>query len=760
MIIKSIHIGDFSGAKSRDVSFAPGFNVVEGPNESGKTTIASFIKFIFYGFADKAERTRYFSWGSQSASGSMVITADGRDYRIERECDGPGKDKVQIVDTMSGALCFEGRSPADVFLGVPYEIFAHTAFIGQTTGGEVDGEKVSRAIENILFSGDEMTSTAKAEKKLDEARTLLYHKNRKGGRIYDLLQKRDDLTRRLENAKQANVRVIECESGVRETKQLLEANRANLTAASEGLERVKAAARSRGLARLRELSEASDRARREYDELCRTDEFNGFLPDAAYVSDLDRARRECDRLGSAIEDARTDYESYSLHAGDFSQVSAFSEKVGSMGGPDRVMGSIGRYHRRQRRAVGFTAFFFFLAALLIAAAAVAYFVRLPAPFDFFFGDLKYTAIFGGAAAVALASAITCIIIRSHSRIEINEIICELDADGEEELERRLATLNYDETRLGIHKARTEEYETRMAQLKKQKGAADALAAELLRRWGKDDMNEAAEAASASVGRRAELMTELEKYDLARDTLAGQLDITDISEALAAAGDTAGEDELTPEREERLHREFEFYSDQNKALTEKLYAYEKDLAVLEATVEPADELADRVYAETETIDRLSKKHSALVMAHDALGEAANDLRESVSPRLAETAGELMASLTEGRYDSIGVGRSLELMYETDHRTHGIEYMSAGTGDIAYLSLRFALIDLLYDGTIPPLVFDESFSRLDDRRYRRVLALISEMSERGVQTLLFTSQTRDSALARECVPGCNGVSLSAE
>ena len=209
--------------------------------------------------------------------------------------------------------------------------------------------------------------------------------------------------------------------------------------------------------------------------------------------------------------------------------------------------------------------------------------------------------------------------------------------------------------------------------------------------------------------------------------------------------------------ERIRREYDFYQKQLEALGARKHRLETELAVLEATVEPPTELADRLSAITAEIDSLSKKHRALVLAHSALSEAASALRESVAPRLSKTAGELMDSLTEGRYDRIGVGRALEMTYEAEAQSRGIEFMSAGTRDIAYLSLRFALSELLFRNSRPPMIFDESFSRLDDRRYARVLALIGEMCGRGSQIILFTSQSRDSRLAAERVPGCNVISL---
>ena len=56
LTIRKLNLIDFSGARNRTLELSDGFNVIEGANESGKSTVAAFIKFIFYGFADKEER--------------------------------------------------------------------------------------------------------------------------------------------------------------------------------------------------------------------------------------------------------------------------------------------------------------------------------------------------------------------------------------------------------------------------------------------------------------------------------------------------------------------------------------------------------------------------------------------------------------------------------------------------------------------------------------------------------------------------------
>ncbi len=97
MIIKKIHIVSFGALTDKVIELGDRLNVIEGENETGKSTVGAFIRFIFYGL-DKAARERYVSWGKNSASGSVTVVEDGAEYRIERELlTGRTKDRVTIL---------------------------------------------------------------------------------------------------------------------------------------------------------------------------------------------------------------------------------------------------------------------------------------------------------------------------------------------------------------------------------------------------------------------------------------------------------------------------------------------------------------------------------------------------------------------------------------------------------------------------------------------------------------------------------------
>lgn len=761
MIIKSLYLADFSGAKNRTIELSEGFNVIEGENESGKSTVASFIKFMFYGFADKAERTRLYSWGTSSASGTLTLVHGGREYRIEREYTEGAKEKVAIIDLESGAPCHEGQSPADLFLGVPADIFSHTAYIGQAAGGSVDGKAVSRSIENILFSADEAVNTDKSLKKLDDARVLLYHKSRKGGRIYDLMEERNELHVRLENAKQANTGLIAREGSLRETLEGLTEAQTKLAEAQKALDECDAAKHRRSMENLAELATGTANAEKELAEITARAQFHGFMPDREYAAQLASLSARQENIEAQLTAVQSELEAHNMRMADHDAIASFAEKLEELGGDEAVNERLDSADRRRGKMTVLTVVSVIFTLIFGGAAAALYFLDLSPilsalPFTLPAKPLP-TLIAAGAAALMFIIAIIAIIVRGHAGMAVNEILADLDVDTRFDLIKKLAQFNFDETRLRLHNSKSQEFTDRIAELKGDRKSLRAEIAAQLELWGRTDIRAAAQEAEEIVEQILSASSERDKFILARDTLAAQLGITDIDAVCRELAEASPIEERSPEVIERIRREYDFYKKQIEALDARRQRLETELAVLEATVEPPTELADRLSALTSNIDTLSNKHRALVLAYNSLAEAANNLRESVSPRLSKTAGELMGDLTDGRYSRIGVGHSLELSYESDSRSHGIEYMSAGTRDIAYLSLRFALIELLYHGELPPMIFDESFSRLDDGRYLRVLELIDKMCNKGSQILLFTSQRRDSRLAAEHLPDSTHISL---
>lgn len=140
MRIDKLHIQDFGQFHGKDMTLAPGINVIYGPNESGKTTTKDFIVDMLYG-VDNGEgaleqyEKRKPIYG-EAYCGSMEVTTQEGQYLIERDffrqnTNVTVKDlntgeyvELQEKDTLEGTLLHTDKS-----------LYTRTLCMGQTVTG-------------------------------------------------------------------------------------------------------------------------------------------------------------------------------------------------------------------------------------------------------------------------------------------------------------------------------------------------------------------------------------------------------------------------------------------------------------------------------------------------------------------------------------------------------------------------------------------------------------------------------------------------
>lgn len=143
------------------------------------------------------------------------------------------------------------------------------------------------------------------------------------------------------------------------------------------------------------------------------------------------------------------------------------------------------------------------------------------------------------------------------------------------------------------------------------------------------------------------------------------------------------------------------------------------------------------------DALERQYAALALAIETLGRADAELQSRFSPQLAQKAADYMDYLTDGRYDELVLARDLSAKARSDDdpMPRDTAYLSAGTADLLYLSVRLALCELTCPTDDPcPLVLDDTLVNFDDARAKRAMALFREIAQHR-QVILFTCHERD-------------------
>ena len=170
----------FGGLTEQRLELAPGLNLIQAPNESGKSTWAGFLKAMLYGIdtrdRDKkghlADKNRYQPWSGAPMEGELLLEWQGRDITIRRGPRGSvpfGNFSDVYTGTEEPVPGLTADTCGELLLGVGREVFERSAFVGQ--GGSLTvtaTPELERRIAALVSSGQEDVSFSQAEGRLKE----------------------------------------------------------------------------------------------------------------------------------------------------------------------------------------------------------------------------------------------------------------------------------------------------------------------------------------------------------------------------------------------------------------------------------------------------------------------------------------------------------------------------------------------------------------------------------------------------------------
>ena len=175
MIIKSLEIISFGKFKDKTINLDSGLNVIIGDNESGKSTIMSFISAMLYGFGDNrgksvSLREKYTPWDGGVCEGKLTLfLSSGEEMTIYRKAGAVKKqDTLRVYNALTGQ---ELSSMPEEIIGIGSDTFSKTLCLKQlSTVFSGTNEEIVQKLSNICATGDENLSFEKAIKILENAR--------------------------------------------------------------------------------------------------------------------------------------------------------------------------------------------------------------------------------------------------------------------------------------------------------------------------------------------------------------------------------------------------------------------------------------------------------------------------------------------------------------------------------------------------------------------------------------------------------------
>lgn len=696
MRIKNLRIDSFGKLNGVDIGLDDKITVISGKNEAGKSSVATFIKYMLYGFdsskkADVSEnqKKKYMPWNGDDCAGELeFVAADGKSYTAARKTSARTQNTIFDADNMP----VTSDNAGDYFFGINENAYKKTAFIGQKETAFTDEGELDSAIRNMVYSADESVDSQKALKKLEDIRKHFLGKAGRSGEILEIDKELALLTEERDKWKDGHKELLSAEYQLGEIQKRIAINKqkkAELEKEKENLECLEA---KNKLLQLDEARKNVEKGKEAFENHYKSMQNGSFVPDLEFVNLIKTTIDSIENQKKIVDDNEANLvrakENLEAVYSDEQQKHIFEKLSAENKSAEDLLRKIEAAEKKKK------------SAKTLAIVLTCLIVTIPVAVFFYIKSSKIA-----AELLNLASEYTC------ENVEMlkTKLAGSSSYKNVEETARRYC----DDAQgiLEMSKKRLEELNASLYSLA-EKGGFDV-----------NNVDAYIKEAVLWISKCEELKAKCREDFVAYDTLASSVNQEELSEK------AKGYDDTLPVRDMKtVMQQLTFYTQANEALIPREREYEKNAAVLSNTLPKPSELQSRILSLTQKRDEMKDKHKALSLAIEALEKASENMRSEAAPRIASETGSLFSKITDGKYKALYTDNEMNLTFlETNEaQVRDAGYLSAGTLDAAYISLRVALCEFLYKEH-PTLIFDDAFSNMDNERLHNMLDFLCELSK---------------------------------
>ena len=747
MKIISCYIVGFGKFQNQKIDFQSNLLVLKQDNGWGKTTLADFIRCMFYGMdggrtksVESNDRLRYIPWGSSQCGGWLTFSYRDSVYRVERSFGKtPSQDVARVLDS-NNMPCYafgdKAEKLGETLFGMDAESYKRTAYIPQNEEKENGLPQDIRArLTAVLGISENVTVTENdggrvamnAVERLDAADKKLRARRRPAKGLLDEIDERLATLSRLKTEREENAlrlqrlreRIAEAEAGLTECQQ----NIAEFTRALEE--------RQRSMP----LSQTQITALRA-DVEALTAFFKGAEPSLINVDGIQSAVAEYYTVKSRVAEMEERLAETEVKHREKATVKArldACEKVmetyeGILGCDRDIPEEKPKYKKitpPYQDWIGLV-----VIASLFALIGGAILMEL----QWIVGTILMAAgAVGGIIAV-------CNLMPHREKIETKKKETPKPTQLSE-TERANFTAKYDQAKV--------EYAEIQAELAR--FAPDLDAAYESMRAERDGAAARATALEQGIVNFFASFAFAEVYDyraalaMLKDKIAAyaekkaSLAACDGAVVTAVAMDQGEEAQRLQGDIETLKAHKFAWESRKDELTETRARAMADAAQLETLADPAS-----VYAEEEQLlaekDRLEKRHKAICTARQILLRAKDNLATRYLEPVEKGCRYYMGLLNGVGADRVRFSADGAPLIDEDGVLRAADGYSTGVQDLLSFCVRIALADVLFAEEKPVLVFDDPFVNLDDDKTERAKWLTRELSKKYQILYLTCKQER--------------------
>ena len=714
----------FGKLKGQTLELSDGLNIIEAPNETGKSTWCAFLSSMFYGVNSRdrglmADKNRYAPWSGEAMAGRMDCKIGQREVTLVRDTKRPGAPMADLTAVWSGTgepiPGITAQNCGEAILGVPREVFERSAFIRQAGLPIHQDPELEKRIAALISSGEEETSCSEAVEVLKKQ--LNRRRHNKTGQLPTLEAQLQEKEQQLEVLSDLEAQLAQAQHSAQSLERQVQSLEQELEVCSVWELREQREALSQAEAGASQAMTQADAMRQQLAQ--------AQIPD----------NRDIGRLRGALVNIQTTRRSVdkAREQRDEAMKAALRAERPVNDSPFADQSAESAHREAQKQPPRLSPLVTVLLALGLAGACATAGLHygtdlLPQSwFPYLLGAC------GGVTAVSLWQLL------SHRQKAKVFALTQQRRFGTTD-PSAIAQLAEDyAAALGQLEAAQEDLKLKTAALETLNGTLNENEQAILleiRRFAPNahDLTTADELLRKCALLRkqlAEAESQAQAARVRRDTLGDQLPLDDDAQEPVAPAQPRDAVEARLRKARESLAQARSTVDQ---ITGQLLA-KGDPVVLRSEAEHA----------REEIDRLEGEYDALALAIAALDSANSALQSRFSPALGKRTAEIFRELTGDRYEGVTLDRELNLSVQPqgDPVQRDARYLSSGALDQLYLCARLAICELVLpkDREIP-LILDDALANFDDARCQAVLRWLQKAAE-GRQVILFTCHSRESA-----------------
>lgn len=228
-----------------------------------------------------------------------------------------------------------------------------------------------------------------------------------------------------------------------------------------------------------------------------------------------------------------------------------------------------------------------------------------------------------------------------------------------------------------------------------------------------------------------LREEKKEYDqLLVKQKQGQAATEDYQAFIQGLGASQGQDIL-----DSLNRKLNDIDNRLEQVYALVAGYDSELAALEREKDDLAEKEMQLQAAQSRYDQAQKEYGLLETTKDLLAAAKNSFMEKHRSPILAGFESYFYDLTGQRADQYQVDANMHLSVRQAGLQREIESLSTGYQDFTGLAMRLALVDAMYPGEKPFLIWDDPFVNWDTAKVKKGLSLLKDISK-SYQIIYFT------------------------